>query len=245
MNYRHYRYSKKEYVIYSLEAIAIIIVISAVFYDSVIAAIISFPFVSVFLRFKKIELVEKRKKEMKIHFKEGIQSISSALNAGYSVENALKEATQDLILLYTANANIVCEFEEMTRKIAASQTIEQVFIDFANRSGIEEAKTFAEIFMTAKRSGGDLIGIIRKTVLTISDKIEIEKEIATIMAAKRYEQKIMNIMPIAIVLYIRIGSNGFLNQMYKNIPGISIMSACLGIYLLAFILGEKLVKIEV
>lgn len=48
-------------------------------------------------------------------------------------------------------------------------------------------------FCSAKRSGGDFHKIIATTIEHISDKIEVEREVQTVISAKKMEQKIMNV----------------------------------------------------
>lgn len=171
--------------------------------------------------------------------------MSAALQAGFSVENALKEAAEDLRMMEWKENYMVRELEEMYHKISASQTVEQVFLDFAARSGIEDAKVFADIFASAKRSGQNLSKVIENTVRIIGEKLEMEQEIETILASRKYEQNIMSLMPFGILLYLRLTSGGFLDVLYDTLSGRVVMLGCLTLYLLVWRLGKKLVQIEI
>ena len=87
--------------------------------------------------------------------------------------------------------------------------------------------------------------IIRSTVNTIREKIEVENEVATLMAGKKLEQKVMNLIPFAILGYVKITSPELLGKMYGNLVGITIMSICLGVYLFAIMMADKIVSVEV
>ena len=63
--------------------------------------------------------------------------------------------------------------------------MEEVIGDFAGRSHIEDIGTFANIFGIAKRTGGNLIEIIRNTTQIIADKIETKTEIDTMVASQK------------------------------------------------------------
>ncbi len=99
--------------------------------------------------------------------------------------------------------------------------------------------------MIAKKSGGDLLLIIRSTVRTIREKIEVQNEIQTMMSGKRLEQKVMNIIPFGILLYVRLTSKGLLDAMYGNMLGITVMTACLAVYFAAVFVAGKIVSVEV
>lgn len=245
MDYRRYRPNKKEKMIFGLEAAALTSIISLCFYNSP-WALITFPLVLLWLFREKGQVSgEKRRKELKLQFKDAVQGIAGALAAGYSAENAFREARKDLRLIYAENTDIVQELSAMERKLDANQTIEAAVEDFAKRCGLPEVETFGEIFAVGKRSGGDLIGIMQDTAETIGQIIETERQASMALASRKYEQKVMNLVPFAMILYLRMGCPGFLDPLYGNLVGISVMTATLGIYLLAWHMGKRLLDIEV
>lgn len=232
-------------MIYGLQGVGLILMTALLFYDSLWACIPGCPFLWFFYRWKQRELIAKRNQLLRSQFREGIRSLSTALQAGFSVENALREATEDLRMMEWKENMMVREFEEMQHKIAASQTIEQVFRDFALRSGLEDANVFADIFAASKRSSQNLTCVIGNTVRIIGEKMEVEQEIHTILSARTYEQKIMSLMPFGILFYLRVTSGAFLEILYEGMPGRLIMTGCLSVYLAVWRLGKKLVQIEV
>ena len=226
MDYRTYRFSRREYLRYGLETVGITGVVAFCFYNSLIALAL-WPVVAFwYLREKKGVLLAKRKAALKGQFKDAVQAIAAALAAGYSVENAVREAG-------------------MERRMDSNQTLEAAMQDFAERSGLPEAETFAEIFAVGKRSGGDLIGILEDTARTIAQTVETERAIDAALASRRYEQKIMNLIPFVIVMYLRMGCPGFMEPVYGNVVGVCVMTGCLGLYLAAWYLGKRMLEIEV
>ena len=71
------------------------------------------------------------------------------------------------------------------------------------------------------------------------------REIATLLASKVYEQRIMTVMPLAVLLYLRIGSREFLEGLYHNIFGVCVSTVCLIIYLGAYWMGKRMVQFEI
>lgn len=55
----------------------------------------------------------------------------------------------------------------------------------------------------------------------------------------------MFLMPVVIMIYIRISSDGFFDPVYHNITGILVMSACLILYILAVLTGLKLSAVKI
>lgn len=244
MDYRTYRFSRGERLRYGAEAAFLTGVMALCFYNS-FWAFAAFPLVLFFhFREKKETLGAERRKVLELQFKDAVQALAAALAAGYSAENALREAGKDLRLNYAEDADMVQELAAMQRRLDANQTMEEAISDFAVRSGLEEAETFAEIFAVGKRSGGDLIGIMKDTARTIAQTVDTERQVASVLASRKYEQRIMNVIPFAIVLYLRLGCPGFLDPVYGSAAGAAVMTACLGLYLAARQLGRQMLKIE-
>lgn len=232
-------------MMFGLEAAALNGIIALCFYNSPVA-LLAFPLVFAWLLREKCKVLgEKRRKELKLQFKDAVQAVAAALAAGYSAENAFREARKDLQLIYAGSGDMVQELSAMERKLDSNQTIEAAVEDFAKRSGLPEAETFGEIFAVGKRNGGDLIGIMQDTAETITQIIETERQASMALASRKYEQKVMNLVPFAMILYLRMGCPGFLNPLYGNLAGACIMTASLGLYLLAWHMGKRLLDIEV
>lgn len=245
MDYRTYHFSRKEKLRYGLEAALITGIIALCFYNSPLA-FAAFPLVGIqYFREKGERLAEERRKRLKLQFKDAVQSMAAALAAGYSAENAVRETRKDLKLVYPESADMVQELAAMQRKLDANQTVEEAIRDFAARSGMEEAEMFAEIFATGKRNGGDLIAVMKDTARTITQTVDTERQVASVLASRRYEQKIMNVIPFAMILYLRLGCPGFLDPVYGNAAGICVMTGCLGLYLTARYLGRRMLEIEI
>lgn len=219
--------------------------ISYTFYDSWYAAVVLIPVGILFMKKMGRELMDKRKSELRRQFQDMIDSVSSALTAGYSVENAFYEAKRDMIRLYGQSSIIVSELEYFFSLLETGQTLEAILNDFAIRANIEDITDFSEIFVLAKRNGGDFNGIISKTVRIMKEKDETEKEIQVILSGRRYEQRIMCIIPFGLILYLRFSSGSFLKVLYHNPVGIIVMTACLVIYTGSYLFSKKLIDIRV
>ena len=235
----------KEYLQYGLIYLLLDACVSYLFFYSITAFLIFLPGILWFLKEKKKEKTKKREQELRVQFLDGIQLMAAALQAGYSPENALHEARKELNKVYTPDAYIIQEFQQMEVQIGMSRNLELLLLDFGRRSGIDDIQSFAEVFLTARRSGGDLLAIIRNTIFCIQQKQETMKEIETCLSGKMMEQKIMSVIPLLILAYMKLTSPDFLDVMYGNPAGNVIMGICLAIYFAAFIWGRKIVNIEI
>lgn len=189
-------------------------------------------------------LLEKRFRNLSVQFKESMMILAASLSAGYSVENALAAGVEELAVLYGKDGLITVEFSSMVQQIRMNRPVEKVLEDFADRSGLEDVQNFAEVFSVAKRSSGDLGGIMRHTAEVIRDKMQVKEEIITLTASRQFEQRIMNLIPFFLVFYVERSSPGFFDQMYGTGLGRMIMSGCLLAYLAAYGMAKKILAIE-
>ena len=90
-----------------------------------------------------------------------------------------------------------------------------------------------------------MMEIIKNTANKIGDKIDVKREIDTMLAAKRYEFRVMSVIPYAIIAYMTLSFPEFMGCLYGNVIGMGVMSVCLGIYMAAYALGAGMVEIEV
>lgn len=244
-DYSEYRLSKKEWIFCIGKYLLLDGCISYLFFYSEIPFLIFLPGVFLFVREEKKTLQKKREREIKQQFLDGIQMMSSSLAAGYSAENALSEALKELCKVYEGDTCIIREFRFMEAQISMNRNMEELMLDFGRRSAVDDIRSFAEVFMTAKRSGGDLLAIIRNTVFCIRQKQETMQEIETCLAGKVMEQNIMSMIPLLILVYVKLTSPDFLEVMYGNITGTAVMGICLAVYAAAYFWGRSIVRIEV
>ena len=137
------------------------------------------------------------------------------------------------------------EFGSIIRQMKLNMPLEQLVEELARRSGIEEIASFSQVFGFAKRSGGDMMKIFQDTAEKIRQKSDVEREIETVLAAKRTEQRIMDLVPFGILFYVGVTSPEFLQPLYGNLLGAFVMTLCLLGYAAAFLLAEKILDIQV
>lgn len=236
---------KSEYLTAAAKAAGLALLAAYVFYDSPGAAVFMIPVGISYLRDCIADLAEKKEREFLGQFKDSIQAVASGLKAGYSVENAIRGAGRDLEALYGPDRRIRREFRLMIRQLDMNMAAGPVLEAFAGRTGQEDVENFVNVFAAAKKSGGDSIAVIRNAVRLISDRIDTEKEIRTMIASQKLEFDIMCVVPFVIILYMKATFGEFLGVLYGNAAGASVMTVCLLLYMAAYRTGRKIVRIEV
>ncbi|MFR8237396.1 Flp pilus assembly protein TadB [uncultured Clostridium sp.] len=244
-NYFRQDIKKREYLLTAVRCMALMGLIAFLYYDSfwAVPALLPIGF-GYFLQWEQ-ECMEKKRVEFQKQFQESIRALSASLGAGYSVENAMKETKKELSVLYRDTEPIQREFTYMIRQIHLHIPIEQIIEEWAERTGQEDVYNFAAVFAAAKRSGGNMTGIIKNAIRQIEDKLAVAEEIETILAAKKYEFKVMSAVPFGVIAYMKVSFPEFMDVLYGSSVGIGVMSGCLGVYIAAYLLGRKIINIEV
>lgn len=244
-DYTKYTFSRQEIVMYVLSGGAFMAMVSWLFYDSVIAWVLLMPLVVLSFQDKGKLECQKRKRKLEIEFREVILSVSSNLQAGYSVENAFQESYKDIVLLYGKESAMAKELRLIFRKLSNNEQLEGALANLANRSGVQDIRDFSDIFQIAKRGGGDMRGIIANTAEIIGDKQEIRREIETVVSEKKLEQQIMRYIPFFIIFYISLTTKGYFESLYHNLLGWILMTGALAVYIAACRLSDRILNIEV
>lgn len=221
------------------------LVIAWLFYHSWLGLLLFVPLYTVVRREYGRRQRMRQKERFLQEFKDGIQAVSTALLAGYSMENAWKEAEKEIRELYGEQSTLYPELCRMNVAVRMNKPLESALAEFAEKSGCEEIESFAEVFSFAKRSGGDFAGMIQTTVWKLIGRIEVEREIATVLAGKKLEGRVMDVMPILILAYLNVSARDFLSVLYGNVFGGIVMSVALGIYVAAIRLSEHILDIQI
>ena len=186
----------------------------------------------------------KRKERLSLQFKDTILMVTAGIQAGSSIENAFLDVEREIGVLYGQNSEMGQELALIRKGLTNRVALEQMLLDFGRRSGIEEIRDFTEVFATARHLGGNLKEMIQRTADLTGQRMETQRDIATMLASRKYEQKVMMLIPFLLYGYMQVSSKGFFDGLYHNPAGIAIMTVCLGLYLASCVLAEKIMDIR-
>lgn len=223
-----------------LKCVIAVVLLNYCFYRSIWGIIPTGVLGFVFYREEKKEIFRQENEKFRQQFKELLYLAVAGQRAGYSVENAFMESYEDLKNLYGENSGICLLLKKMSVGLENHIPMAELWKEAGKEYKVVEIAEFAKVFEIAKESGGNMTEILENTAEVIGNKAETKREIDTLLSAKRLEQKIMNAMPIALMLYVDLTSPGYFDRMYHSAAGIGIMSVTLAIYAFAYIWGRNI-----
>lgn len=177
-------------------------------------------------------------------FKEWIYYIKNGLQAGKSIENAIRSCKESFGANIGEHHPFLLGLEQLYHGLELHVPVEEGIAQLAAETGVEAIQDFAVVFQITKRQGGNMIGVLENTITQIAEQVELRQELHTVFAAKKMEQRLMCIIPFGIMLFIGSASKGYFYSLYHNVRGICIMTVCLVVYLIGVLWGEKLTEVS-
>jgi tight adherence protein B len=218
--------------------------IGYLFYSNFLVSALGFAGGFAFPRLYADALRARRLQSLRVQFKQALQALSSSLSAGKSIEQAFADAVQDLRMLYPeGSCFMIEELEIVLRKLNNGGTAEAALADFSRRSGLDDALYFADVFAVCKRTGGNLIEIVRRTSAIIGDKLEIEQDIAVLLAQKKFEARVLLASPVVIIGILKATAADYMAPLYAG-SGRVTMTAALALLIVCLWLTRKLMEIK-
>ncbi|CAM4313596.1 type II secretion system F family protein [Paenibacillus alkaliterrae] len=243
-NYDQYHLSRRQFVITAAAAALIIFAAVYLFYHSVAVSYAASVLCIIAPRFRRRALRDRRKERLKLQFKEALFSLTSSLAAGRSLENAFLSALDDLRLLYPdPRTELLLEFQIVRFRLDNAEPLEYALRNLADRAHIDEITHFVDALAACKRSGGDLLEVMKRTSIIIGEKLETEQEIAVMMAQKKFEGRIMMAVPFVFLAFLGFAAPDYMAPLYGG-TGYFLLTAALLLLLLCFWIMGKMMSIR-
>lgn len=242
-DYHVYEMSVSDRIIAFVIGFALAAVVETVFFGNFIILVIAGVFCGIkaepiYQEYKR----NKRLKELLIQFKDMLESLVASYSSGRTTVDAFLDAQNDMRSIYGDKADIVRELATISIGMQQNIIIEDLLLDFARRSGLDDVQSFADVFEVCNRQGGNIKEIVSDTRTIINDKIEIESEIKTMIAGAQNELNIMMVMPLVVALASSgLGETAITNNTPLNLV---IKAVVLLLFWIAYKLGRKITDIS-
>lgn len=197
-----------------------------------------------FVPIRTEQIKKSKRKKLNSQFRDMLEAFTSSLGAGKNVIDSFYAVYEDLKIQYEEDAFIIKELEIIISGIENNVDIEDLLLDFGERSGSDDIKSFANVFKISYRKGGDIKETIRITHSILTDKMSIEEDIETVVTSSKTEQNIMVVMPIILIGMIKFMSADFAAN-FVTFTGIISTTIAIGLFILAYYVGKEILDIKV
>ena len=221
-----------------------IMIIAYLFFSDVRFAVI---FSGLLIPYGKIGKSLRRKKKKKafcLDFKEFLQMFEAEIAAGNSPESAVAELSDKIGERVSEHSLITGDIKRLYKRVSLGMSIEEAFLKWSDERKEEHLDMFAEVFSYGKRMGKNIVELTFKTEEIISNDIGSSEEARNIMSEATTEQRIMSLMPLFFLFYVRLTTGDYLTVVYLSVGGYLFMALCLVLYIVAVIWGIKITEEE-
>ncbi len=188
---------------------------------------------------QKEKVMQRHKEEFRLC----LDMMIPVLRSGRSVEGAI-DALLEQDLDRREAPWICAELEKIQSGIRLSKPVEDCFTELGEMSGIPDIQDFADILSVSKRSDGNITRIMDRTSRIMQEKTEAEEELRVILAQRKMEQRVLQLMPAGIFLLLRIISPDYIQVLYTTAAGRGVLAVCIGLTAFSWYLSERLAKIR-
>lgn len=261
LNYKVYYMSKKEKVLYFFLAFVVGAIVGYLFYGGIgkdqygnpttityildisISCVVGIVAGIAFLKIRTEQIINKRIAQLKTQFRDMLESLNTSLGAGKNVVDSFHAVRDDMKVQYDT-AFIIDELDVILDGMNNNIDIEDLLYDFGERSGLDDIKSFANVFKISYRKGGNIKDVIRSTHEILTDKMEIAEDIETVITASKNEQNIMIVMPVVLLAMLKFTGGGF-GDNFATPAGIASTTVAIVMFVAAYFIGKTIMKIKV
>lgn len=197
-----------------------------------------------FLPARTEQIIRKKQNELRLQFRELLDALATSIGSGKNIVESFKAAYDDLSIIYNEDASIIKELVIILDGNNNNIEIEKSLMNMGLRSGIEDVVSFANVFETCYRKGGDIKDVIKNTQQIINEKMEVQMDIETIVTSSKNEENIMTVLPIALIALIKVMSPEFSANFVTPVGIISTTVAVI-MFVVARKVGKKVLDIKV
>lgn len=261
-NYNVYYMTKLEKIIYFLIAFAVGSAVGYLFYggigkddlgnattvtyvlDIIVCVLVGGIAGKMFLPIRTQQIIKKRKNDLRLQFRELLDALATSIGSGKNIVDSFKSAYDDLSIIYNEDASIIKELAIILDGNNNNIEIEKSLMDMGLRSGIDDIVSFANVFETCYRKGGDIKDVIKNTQQIINEKMEVQMDIETIVTSSKNEENVMTVLPIALIALIKLMSPEF-SANFVTPVGIISTTIAIVMFVIARKVGQKVLDIKI
>jgi len=245
-NYAIYNPTIKERFIILVLLAAFLEITALLFYNSRLGITV-IPVAYFFIEKKYKEMmIKKRRERLREQFRDVLYSLSSTFATGEHMLCAMEKSADGIREIYGQESEMESELRGMILRISGTGEDEiELWQDFGIRSGVEDISDFAEIFASCRDAGGNLVKLVDRASDILSEKIGTEGEIRLMASQKVTEGRIVGMMPLFMIAFLRITSPTYMRVMYESVMGRVVMTVSAIISIAAFVVTERVTRIEV
>ena len=170
---------------------------------------------------------------------DALMILSSALKAGMSLNQSFEILVEEMPVPMSE------EFSMVVRENSMGVPLDECLDHLRKRMPLDDLGLITAAVSVARETGGNLTEIFSQLVITIRDKIKLERKVRALTVQGRLQGLIMSILPIAFALFVKTINPETFNVLLNNRLGQTMLIYAVCSEIIGVILIKKLSKVEV
>ena len=194
---------------------------------------------------QRIHKVQREKEKLRKEFREMMISIGNSLSAGYSIENALKTAKNDLEM-YEEHSLLAKELQLLINKLKMNEPVDKLLFVYGGTCGSGRILSVCTGHINCEKKWWESDRDHGKYDRTFkSGNPDKRRDSHDDRGKNKWRKKIMSVMPYFILLYVRIANPGYFDILYESFAGVLVAVISLLCLWIADIWAERVTEIEI
>ena len=181
----------------------------------------------------------KRRQKFNIQLVEALGSMSNALRAGFSINQAFETVVQN------GEKPISQEFGVMLQQMRVGMNFYDALQSLDKRVGSDDLTLVVTSIDIARRTGGNLTEIFDKISLTIRERMRIERRVLTLTSQGRLQGIVVACMPAILGTAMTFLKPDLMLPFFKSVNGMVAVGATVLLIAGGWFFISKIIKIDV
>ena len=189
-------------------------------------------------RYVKI-LRERRKVKFNEQLVEALGTMSNALRAGFSINQAFESVIESGV------DPIRQEFSVLLQQLRVGMGFDDALASMDRRVGSEDLTLVCTSIDIARKTGGNLTEIFDRISETIRGRMRIERRVRTLTAQGRLQGMVVSLMPLVLGIAMTVLKPDLMMPFLMSIKGVCCVAVALSLIICGWLVIRKITRIEV
>ncbi len=195
----------------------------------------AFIFPRIYLKY----LRKKRLKDFNIQLEDALTSMSSALKAGFSINQAIE------VIVNERKRPISVEFRLLVQELRLGIPLEDALQNMVDRIQSEDFELVATAIATARETGGELTVTLERLASMIRERMRIKGKLDAMTAQGKIQAYVIGGMPFLFMFVLTYVAPEMMSAFFNNLAGIIAIIAA-GVWtIIGFFVIRKITTIDI
>jgi len=182
---------------------------------------------------------EKRRQKFNMQLVDALGSMSNALRAGFSINQAFETVVQN------GEKPISQEFGVMLQQMRVGMNFYDALQSLDKRVGSDDLTLVVTAIDIARRTGGNLTEIFDKISLTIRERMRIERRVMTLTSQGRLQGIVVAMMPGILGIAMTLIKPDLMMPFFNSVNGMVAIGATVILIACGWFFIRKIIRIDV